>query len=336
MWLYVLKRLGFLVVLALGVSVVVFIISRLLPTDPAVAVLGFDATPAMIENLRREVGLDRPLHEQYIMYLGRLVRGDFGLSLVTRHPVLDDLLQRYPATIELTVGSLLLATIVGVPLGAVSALRRGEPIDHVTRVASITASSIPVFWLGLMLQVIFYGYLGWLPAAGRIGGEDAGIATAGITGFLTVDAVLRGDLAALWGAIRHLVLPVITLASLTMALVARMTRSAVLDVLHEPYVTVAHAKGLANRVVIWSYILKNAGIPILTVIGLRFGGLLGGAVLTETIFSWPGVGHYAVTAILNNDLYAVMGFMITVTLLYALVNLLVDLSYPLLDPRVQL
>ena len=167
-------------------------------------------------------------------------------------------------------------------------------------------------------------------------GEASGITVGGITGFFTVDALLRGDLAAFWDAIKHLILPVVCLASLTMALVARMTRSAVLDVLHEQYVTVGHAKGLANRVVVWSYILKNAAIPIVTVIGLRFGGLLGGAVLTETIFSWPGVGQYAVNAILNNDLYAVMGFMITITLLYALVNLIVDLTYPLLDPRVHL
>jgi peptide/nickel transport system permease protein len=332
---YLLQRLLQLVAVAFGMSIVMFTIAQVLPTDPAVAALGFDATPAMVSALREEMGLDRSLPEQYARFLGRLARLDLGASLVTRRPVWDDLTARFPATMELTLASLLVATVAGVPLGILSAVRRDRPVDHATRLVSIFGAAIPVFWFGLVLQLVFYGNLGWLPASGRLSSEHSAFLLRPITGFVLVDTLLRWDLRAFGDAVSHLVLPTIALAGLTLAITARMTRSAVLEVLHEPHVTVATAKGLRRRTILWRHVLRNAALPIVTVLGLRLGVLLGGSVLTETVFSWPGIGAYAVTAMLNNDIFAVVGFTMSISIFYAVINLCVDLLYPMLDPRVR-
>lgn len=330
---YLAKRSVGLVWVLFGITVVTFLTVQLIPGDPARVLTGPEATPETLEQVRRDLGLDEPAAMQFVRYVGRLLRGDLGVSVLSRRPVLADLVDRYPATLELTLASLAVSTLVGVPLGIASAVGRGRLVDHVSRLAALVGVSMPVFWLGLVLQWLFYGQLEWLPVGSRL--AEGMSAPARITGMYLVDSVLRGEAGTLLGALRHMLLPVITLSTVTLALVMRITRSAMLETLPQQFVNTARSKGLSEWRVIGVHALRNAGPVILTVVGLRLGTLFGGAVLTETVFSWPGVGLYAVNAVENKDLPGILGFTLTLAALYTVVNLLVDLSYGWLDPRMR-
>jgi peptide/nickel transport system permease protein len=314
-----------------GVSVMTFAISQAIPGDPAVAAAGQSASAATVQAIRREMGLDRPAIVQYGLYLRRAVAGNLGRSIMTQRPVLADLLSYYPATIQLAVASLVFSCLLGVPVGVITAVKHGQLADHLIRVASLFAVSMPIFWLGLMYQFIFYGKLQWLPAAGQLSADIK--FPGGPTGFLVIDSLLRARPDVFLDALEHLLLPVLALSGITMAAVSRITRASVLEVLAEPYVTVARAKGLYERRVMGRHVLRNAAVPILSIVGIRFGHTLAGAILVETIFSWPGVGQYAVLAIQNKDFPAIVGVTLTVTLLFSLVNLAIDLSHAWTDPR---
>ncbi|MBX5465351.1 MAG: ABC transporter permease [Clostridia bacterium] len=330
---FVARRLALTVLVLFGVSVITFFLSHVVPVDPVVAVLGEHARPDQIANLRRQWGFDQPLPRQYVLYVEHLFHGDLGVSLRTRRPVLVDLEQYFPATLELALGAMLVALLLGLPAGVLSAVYRDRWPDQVTRVAALAGVSMPVFWLGLLLLGLFYYRLGWLPGPGRL--DDLVVPPPRLTGLVTLDSLLAGDWPALGSALAHLVLPALTLGYYTTGVIARQTRASMLEVLGQEYVRTARAKGLGERAVVLVHALRNALIPVLTVTGLSFGSLLGGAVLTETIFSWPGLGWYVTNSMLNVDLPAVMGVTLLAALAYALVNLLVDLGYGLLDPRIR-
>jgi len=311
---FLVRRLLLLVPVLMGVSVIVFLVLHLAPGDPAEIMLGAQATQADRLRLRADLGLDDPLSVQYARWLGHVVRGDLGRSLWMRRPVLGEVLARYQATLILTATALLLSSVGGVALGILSATRPNSLLDRTSAVASLFGASMPVFWLGIVLMVIFSLTLGWLPASGMYapyGGGDL------------------GDL------LRHLVLPALTLAAASVTIVARLTRSAMLDVLGQDYTRTARAKGLVERRVVVRHALKNALVPIVTVIGVQAGYLLGGAVLTETVFAWPGVGTLMVQGILARDIPLVQGCVLVVALTFVLVNLFVDVLYAWLDPRIR-
>ena len=327
------RRLILLLVVLIGLSAFTFALTHLVPTDPARAALGFDASPDMVTQYRREMGLDRSLPVQYGLYLRNLVRGDLGVSIMTRRSVAEDLARAIPATLELTLASLVLSVVIGGALGVLAAVRRGGLTDMLATAVPVAQLSIPVFVLGLLLLLVFYRILGWLPFGGRL---DPSLTLAPITGLYTVDALVHGDWKALRSAVLHLILPAVALSNLTLAEMTRMTRSAMLETLGHDYIRTARSKGLPERRVIAHHVLKNAAIPVLTVMGLRVGFLLGGAVITETIFSWPGIGRYAWEGARNVDLNVVMGVTLVVALAYALINVAVDVLYGALDPRVRL
>ena len=333
MLLYVARRVGALAFVMLGMSVMMFIIAHALPGDPArVAAGGVEATAEMVRLAREQLGLDRPLAVQYGLYLARTLRGDLGRSVVTRRQIVDDLLEFFPATLELTGAAVAFACALGVPLGIVSAVQRGRLSDHLSRLAFLFGISMPVFWLGLVAILVFYVFLGVLPASGRI--DYLLTPPPRLTGLYTVDSLAIGDFGRLTSALRHLVLPAVVLSSVSLAFVARMTRSCLLEVFGEDYVRTARAKGVRESIVIYKHALRNAAVPILVTIGLQLGTLMGGAVLTETIFTWPGVGIYAVSAVENQDYPALMGFAVTFSFLYALLNLVVDLLTSWINPRI--
>jgi peptide/nickel transport system permease protein len=331
---FLIRRLALLLLVLLGLSGLTFALSHLVPTDPARAALGFDAAPDMVQQYRREMGLDRPLPVQYALYLRNLLRGDLGVSIMTRRSVVEDLGKFLPPTVELTLVSLLLSVTVGGALGVLAAVRRGGPVDVLATAGPVAQLSVPVFVMGLLLLLVFYRWLGWLPYGGRLGSSMVPPPT--ITGFYTVDSLLRFDFLTFRDAVAHLILPAVALSNLTLAEMTRITRSAVLDVLGQDYVRTARSKGLAERAVIWRHVMKNAAIPVVTVMGLRVGFLMGGAVITETIFAWPGIGRYAWEGARNVDLNVVMGVTLVLALAYTLINLLVDVLYSVLDPRVRL
>jgi peptide/nickel transport system permease protein len=311
---YLARRILLLVPVLAGVSVIVFLVLHLSPGDPAEVMLGSQATREDLERLRAELGLTEPLHVQYVRWLGHVLRGDLGRSLWMKRPVLGEVLTRFQATLVLTGTALLLSTAGGLALGLLSATRPNSLLDRVSAVASLFGASMPVFWLGIVLMVIFALGLGWLPASGMYapyGGGDV------------------RDLLA------HLVLPAVTLAAASVTIIARLTRSAMLDVLGQDYIRTARAKGLVERRVVVRHGLKNALIPIVTVVGVQAGYLLGGAVLTETVFAWPGVGTLMVQGILARDFPLVQGCVLVVAVSFVLVNLAVDLLYAYLDPRIR-
>lgn len=328
------RRLALLLIVLLGLSALTFALSHLVPTDPARAALGFDAAPDMVQQYRREMGLDRPVPVQYVLYLRNLVRGDLGVSIMTRRLVIEDLGKFIPATLELTLASLLLSVVAGGILGVLGAIHRGGPVDVLATAVPVAQLSVPVFVMGLLLLLVFYRTLDWFPYGGRL--DSMLVAPPTITGLYTIDSLLHLDGRAFRSAGSHLILPAVALSNLTLAEMTRITRSAVLEVLNQDYVRTARSKGLAEQAVIWRHVLKNAAIPVVTVMGLRVGFLMGGAVITETIFSWPGVGRYAWEGARNLDLNVVMGVTLVIALFYALINLLVDLLYSRLDPRVRL
>jgi len=329
---YIIRRVLSLIPTLLGVSIIVFLFLRMIPGDPALALGGEHATEKTVERIREEFGLNKPLHEQYVTYMSKVLRGDLGRSILSKRPIADEIRVRFPATVELSVCALAVALIVGLPAGIISATKRNTIFDNVAMVGSLLGISMPIFWLGLMLNWFFAVQLGWLPSVTRL---DAGIELQRITNLLIVDSILTGNAEALLNAIQHLILPAIALGTIPMAIIARMTRSAMLEVLEQDYVRTARAKGLVERVVIIKHALKNALLPIITIIGLQVGVLLSGAVLTETIFAWPGIGRWLYLSILSRDYPIVQGMALFITVLFLLVNLLVDISYAMVDPRIR-
>jgi peptide/nickel transport system permease protein len=330
---FLLRRLAGLVVVLLGVSIITFGLTQLVPVDPAVTALGQNAREDQIQAFRREYGLDRPAPEQYLRYMGRLLRGDLGISIRTRRPVISDLRDFLPATIELSLAAMAVTLVLGISLGIISALNRNRMADAFARIFALIGGSLPIFFLGLLGLALFYSKLRWLPGPGRL---DATInPPLRVTGLFTVDSLLAGNWVIFQNSVRHLILPAITLGYFSTAVLLRMTRSAMLDALGQDYVRTARAKGLAERMVVIRHALRNAFIPVLTTIGVTFGSLLSGAVLTETIFGWPGLGRYATASAVSLDFPAVMGVTLVAAVVYPVVNTLVDIGYRLIDPRVE-
>jgi len=305
---------------------------HLIPGDPVLVMLGEKASPERAEELRRALGLYDPLHVQYGRFLLRALQGDLGRSIRTQEMVTREIAVRFPATLELTICALFLAVAAGVLFGVIAAVRQYSVWDNLSMVVAVAGVSMPVFWLGLMLIFLFGVALAWLPISGRL---SVDVHLARITGLHLLDALLTRNGAAFWDALRHLVLPSVALGAIQMAIIARMTRSSMLEVIRQDYIRTARSKGLAERVVIYKHALKNALIPVVTVVGLTVGRLLGGAVLTETIFSWPGLGKFAVDAIYARDYPQVQGVVLLIAAGFVLVNLLVDVIYVFLDPRIR-
>jgi peptide/nickel transport system permease protein len=329
---FVVRRLLLLVPILLGLSILLFLWIRALPGGPAESLLGERATPEAIEQIERVYGLDRPIHEQYLKYLENLVQGDLGTSISSRRAVTEEIGRRFPATIELALAAMVFAIALGIPLGFFAAKRYGSVFDHASLVTSLIGISIPVFFLAILLKYLFAVKLGWLPTIGR---QDVLISADHPTGFYVLDGILTLNFEAAWDAALHLILPAIALGSIPLAIVARITRAAVLDVQNEDYVRTARAKGVAPRTVDGRHIFRNAMLPIVTIIGLQAGLLLSGAILTETVFAIPGMGTWLAEAIKDRDYPVLQGGILFVAVVFVLVNLLVDISYALLDPRIR-
>jgi peptide/nickel transport system permease protein len=330
---FVVRRLLLLVPILLGLSILVFAWIRALPGSPAESLLGEHATPQAVVQIRHQYGLDQPIYVQYGRYLKTLLDFNFGTSIATQRPVTYEIRHRFPATVELALAAMVFAIAFGIPLGFLAAKRHGRLFDHVSLVASLIGISIPIFFLGLILKYVFAVRLGWLPSIGR---EDVLAERAHPTNFYILDAIIERDPGALWDAVRHLILPAIALGSIPLAIVARITRAAVLDVQNEDYVRTARAKGLAPLAVDNRHVLRNALLPVVTIIGLQTGLLLSGAVLTETIFAWPGIGSWLKDAIFNRDYPVLQGGILFVAIVFVVVNLIVDISYALINPRIRL
>lgn len=332
---FVVRRLVLLIPLLIGVTLVAFVISQAVPSDPVNAALGQNAVAdeELVAAFRAKWGLDQPPHIQYLTYLKNLLQGDLGQSISTHRPVTEDLSRYLPATIELATTAIILAVLIGVPLGVISAVRRNTWLDQVSRVLSLIGVSAPVFWLALLGLFVFYSRLRWLPGPGRlnIGVEPP----SGVTGLYTLDALFAGDMWLFFNALSHLILPSAVLASFSMGLITRITRSAMLDVLSQDYVRTARSKGLREVGVILRHAFPNALIPTVTVLGLSYGNLLSGTVLTEKIFSWPGIGQYAYQASVSLDFPAIMGVTMLIALIFIAANLIVDITYIFLDPRLR-
>ena len=332
MFIYILRRLALMVFVLWGVTVAAFVISHVVPADPAAAALGNNAREEQLQAFRVKNGLDKPMVVQYGVYMARLFQGDLGTSLHTQSGIAADLKQYFPATLELTLVAVVFAVLIGLPLGMLAALRHNRPPDLLARVFALVGGATPVYWLAILALNVFHERLGWLPGPGRI--DAYNLAPPTVTGLVTVDALLAHDPAVFVDALRHLILPGLVLGAFSAALLTRMTRSAMLEVLSQDYIRTARAKGLPGGRVIWKHALRNAALPVLTVLGSLFGSLLTGAVLTETIFSWPGIGGYATSSAVSLDFPAVMGVTLVAGLAYSLVNLLVDLLYVTFDPRI--
>jgi peptide/nickel transport system permease protein len=311
---------------------VVFFMVRAIPGDPAQLLLGQQATEDQVAQVRENMGLDKPIFVQYGLFLVDAVRGDLGDSIVTGRPVTTELAERFPATLELTAFAMLVAVLVGVPVGVISAVKQYSLLDKVTSVLALTGISMPIFWLAMILIVIFFVNLGWLPFPGRLSTD---VSISAITGLVLVDSLLTLNFAGFWDGLLHLIMPAIALGTIPMAVVMRMTRSSMLEVMNEDYVRTARAKGVVPWRVIFKHALRNAMLPTVTVIGLQVGLLMGGAVITETIFSWPGVGQIAYESIFRRDYAMIQGVVLYGATLFVLVNLFVDILYAVLDPRVR-
>jgi len=316
----------------LGLTCVTFLIGRVIPIDPVLAIVGDKASRDVYEQVRRQIGLDQPLAVQYWRYLKQVVSGDFGTSVLTARPVLEDLVRVFPATLELSVLALFIGVVGGIPMGVYAATHRGRWQDQLIRFASLLGYSMPVFWLGLVGLLLFYAKLGWVEGPGRldVAYEDF---VPPVTGLITVDSLLAGEYDAFWNALGHLVLPAAILGYLSLAYVARMTRSFMLSQLKQEYILATLAKGLSPRRVVWVHALGNVWVQLVTVIALTFGHLLEGAVLTETVFAWPGLGLYMKSSLFNADLNAVLGGTVLIGVVYIGLNMLSDVIYPLVDPR---
>jgi peptide/nickel transport system permease protein len=329
---YVVRRLLLLIPILFGLSILVFFWVRALPGSPISSILGERATPQLIQQYKERYGLDEPIYKQYVKQLRAWSHADFGTSIATHRTITYEIKQRFPATVELAVAAMIFAISIGVPLGFFAAKKYGGLFDHASLFISLIGISIPVFFLAIILKYIFAVRLGWLPTVGR---QSVLIETEHPTNFYILDAIVTRDWAALWDAIRHLILPAIALGSIPLAIITRITRASVLDVQNEDYVRTARAKGLAPHTVDRRHVLRNAMLPITTIIGLQVGLLLSGAVLTETVFAWPGIGSWLRDAIFNRDYPVIQGGILFVALIFVLVNLIVDISYAIINPRIR-
>lgn len=331
---YIIKRLLNLIPVILGITLLVFVFLHLIPGDAAIALAGERATPEAVAAIREQLGLNQPLPLQYILFLGNLLRFNLGNSIISGAAVMQEITIRFPATFELSVGAMLIAIALGIPAGVLAAVRKNGLIDNLLMSSSLIGVSMPVFWLGLLLIYLFAVNLSWLPPGLRLS-QDAALAFKPITGFYVLDALLQLNWKVLQDLLAHLLLPALTLSTIPLAIVTRITRSAMLEVLSQDYIRTARAKGVLERGVIFKHALKNALLPVVTIAGLQFGTLLAGAILTETIFSWPGIGAWIYNGILNRDYPVVEGGVVFVAVAFVLINLLVDISYTLLDPRIR-
>jgi peptide/nickel transport system permease protein len=329
---YISRRLFHLVLILFGVSVLVFLMLRMIPGDPAQLLLGEYANPEELARLRAQLGLDKSYLTQYGIYIWNILHGDFGNSVRTGAPIMGEIGVRLVATLELSLAAMIIATVIGIAAGVISAVRPYSVFDYGSMFLALIGVSMPIFWLGLMLIYVLSVKFPILPMMGRI---SMGLEAAPVTGLVMVDTLVAGNLGGFWDALQHLVLPSFTLATIPMAIIARITRSSMLEVLNKDYVRTARAKGMGEAVVILRHALRNAFLPVVTVLGLNLGLLLGGAVLTETIFSWPGLGRYVVDSLMGRDYAAVQGCILIFAVLMALINLVVDLVYVFLDPRIR-
>lgn len=336
-WAYVVRRLALAALVLLSVSVITFFISRVVPSDPAAKWVGPRPTKEQIAQARVKLGLDKPLYVQYLGYMGDLLHGDFGVSVRTHQPIIRDLQTYLPATLELVGVGTIMAVVIGIPLGVFSGAKKNSLLDHLSRLLAIAGVSMPTFWMGLLLQLFFFGKLGILPLGSRV---DNAITlyhpVQQITGFYLIDSLVTGNLPAFRNSLVHIILPAFTLATYAIGLTIRMTRSTMIEVLEEGYITAARAAGIPERTILFRLALKNAIIPTLTVLALSFVYSLTGAILVEVIFSWPGLGSYVTEAILSVDFPAIMAVTLVVTVFYVFINLFMDLWQAFLDPRITL
>ncbi|HHV81248.1 MAG: ABC transporter permease [Dictyoglomi bacterium] len=332
MYRYILRRLLIMIPVIIGVSAVVFFLIRSIPGDPALILLGEHSSEEAVAKIREQLGLDKPKIVQFFYFLLNVAKGDFGRSFTTNEFVVIEIAKHFPATIELTVCSMIFGSIVGLVLGVTAATYRNSIIDYLTTVISVTGISMPVFWLGLMAIILFSIKLPIFPISGRL---DPTITFSGRTGLIILDSLLQGNFAVFKDAIHHIFLPALCLGTIPLASIARMTRSSMLEVLNQDFIRTAKAKGLPSRKVIYTHALRNALIPVVTVMGLQFGSLLGGAVLTETIFAWPGIGRLSVEAIDARNYPVIQGCIIFFAFIFVIINLLVDILYAFIDPRIR-
>jgi peptide/nickel transport system permease protein len=329
---FIIRRVLGAIPVLFGLSVILFFFVRLLPGDPALTILGEHATPQLVAQLHAALGLDKPLYLQYLGYMGQLLQGNFGSSIIDNRSVAESFALRFPLTIELTVGALIFAVGLGIPLGRLAARHPNGWIDGLVTIVSLFGISIPIFVLGYTMVFVFAVTLHWLPS---IGPSDPRLSVPTVTNFPIIDAILTGSPSAVIDAVSHLILPAIALGSIPLAIVTRITRAAVIDVSNEDYVRTARAKGLTQRRVDDRHIMRNAWLPVVTVIGLQVGSLLGGAVLTETVFAWPGVGSWVVTSIENHDYIVVQSLILIFATIFLVVNLVVDIGYAFINPRIR-
>ena len=330
----ILGVLGSVLLTFLGLTAITFAIGRLMPNDPALAIVGDRASEEVYQAMRIKLGLDQPIWEQYLRYLGQLLEGDFGTSIMTARPVLDDIIRFFPATLELATVATLMGVFIGIPLGVYAAVNQGRWPDHLVRVVSLFGYSMPVFWLGMVGLLIFYAELDWVAGPGRLDVFYVDIVTDR-TGIILIDAALDGEWEIFRNAFDHLILPASILGAYSLAYIARMTRSFMLDQLGQEYILTARVKGVSERAVIWRHAFRNVLVQLITVIGLAYASLLEGSVLTETVFAWPGIGQYITNSLFNNDMNAVLGGTIVVGVCFVGINMLSDLLYRLVDPRVR-
>ena len=328
---YIIKRLLQIIPVILGVTLIAFALIHLAPGDPVRTMLGQHATQQEIDDIRAKYGLDQPLYFQYFIWLGDVLHGDLGRSILSHEQVTTEIASRFPNTIELAIAAMIFAILIGVVAGIISATKQYSVADYSVMGIALFGISMPVFWLGIMLMMIFGVFLGWLPIGGRI---DLLIPFNRITGFMVVDSIITVNGAALISVLRHLILPAIALGTIPMAIIARTTRSSMLEILRQDFIRTERAKGLSERKVIYKHAIRNAMVPVVTVIGLNFGLLLSGAILTETVFSWPGVGRLVVDAVYARDYPLVIGCILVFALVFVIVNLITDLLYTYIDPRI--
>jgi len=328
---YIVRRIFILIPTLLGVSILVFLMLHITPGDPAELLLGERATEEALVELREHLGLNEPLYIQYGLFIKRLMKGDLGETIWTRQKVWTEVKQRFPATIELTLAALCIACFFGIIFGIISATKQYSIFDYVSMIGALAGVSMPIFWLGLIFMLIFSLNLGWLPISGRL---SVDIDLEIITNFYILDAVLTRNWAALKDAVWHIIMPAVTLSTIPMAIVARMTRSAMLEVLRQDYIKTAKAKGLSNFTVTFKHALRNALIPVVTTVGLQFGVALGGAILTETIFAWPGVGKWMYDAVMQRDYMVIQGGTLFIAAVFVVINLCVDVLYAVINPRI--
>lgn len=326
------KRILLLVPTLFGLTVLLFLWVRSLPGGPAAALLGERATPEAVEQINEAYGFNRPIVEQYFTWLGRLLQGDFGASIHSRRPVLEEFATRFPATVELAIAALLIAVAIGIPVGYWAARNYGRASDHISVALSLVGITVPVFFLAYILKYVFAVELGWLPSDGRQDNIDA----THVTGFYVLDGLITGELDAAWNAILHLILPAAALSTIPLAIIVRITRASVLEVQNADYVRTGRAKGLPAAQIRDRFVLRNAMLPVITTIGLQAGLLIAGAVLTETVFAFHGVGEFLATAIFQRDFPVLQGFVLFIAIAYATINLIVDISYSIIDPRVRI